>query len=156
MRGEKIKKFLDRNHVHYETITHTPSFTAQGTAHSAHISGKEVVKTVILKVRDEMVMIALPANYKLNMDHMRNIFGTHEVELAHEEEFRDIFPDCEVGAMPPFGDLYGIDVFVADELTKDREIAFNAGTHTELIKLSFSDYDKLEHPRIIQLSSVLE
>lgn len=156
MRGEKIKKFLDQHHIDYETITHTPSFTAQGTAHSAHVSGREVVKTVILKVRDEMIMIALPANYRLNLGHIKNIFGTENVELAHEEEFRKIFPDCEVGAMPPFGDLYGIDMFVADELTKDREIAFNAGTHTELIKLSFADYEKLEHPKMIQLSSILE
>jgi Ala-tRNA(Pro) deacylase len=156
MRGEKLKKFLDQHHIDYETITHTPSFTAQGTAHSAHVSGREVVKTVILKVRDEMIMIALPANYRLNLGHLKNIFATENVELAHEEEFRKLFPDCEVGAMPPFGDLYGIDMFVADELTKDREIAFNAGTHTELIKLSFADYEKLEHPKRIQLSSILE
>ncbi len=142
----KLKAFLDENGVKYVTITHSPAFTAQEVAASAHIPGKEIAKTVMIKVDGKMAMAVLPATYKVDLEQLRQAIGAKTLELATEEEFKDLFPECELGAMPPFGNLYGMDVFMAAALAEDEEIAFNAGTHTELIKMAFPDYVRLVHP----------
>ena len=149
---KKLKDFLDRNNIKYDTIMHTPSYTAQEIAASAHISGKELAKTVLVKIDGNMTMVVLPASQKIDLGLLKKVVGADTVELAGEQEFEGRFPDCEVGAMPPFGNLYGMDVFVADKLTKDEEIAFSAGSHTELIKLSYKDYEKLVHPKRVHIS----
>jgi len=149
---KKLKAYLDGTNVKYLTIIHSSAFTSQDIAASAHVSGKEFAKTVMIKVNGEMAMAVLPASYHIDFDSLREIFGTKNVTLATEPEFKDLFPDCELGAMPPFGNLYNMAVYVADTLTKNKEIAFNAGSHTELIRLSFADYERLVKPKIFKFS----
>ena len=149
---KKLKSFLDEHHVKYVTISHSRAYTAQEVAASAHIPGKEIAKTVMIKLDGRMAMAVLPATYQVDFDLLRQATGIQDVELATEEEFRDLFPECEIGAMPPFGNLYGMDVFVAASLTEDEEIAFNAGTHTELIRLSYSDFARLVDPVVLHFS----
>ena len=120
--------------------------TAQEIAALAHIPGKELAKTVIVKVDNELAMVVLPASEMVRLDHLRESLGTEFVELAEEDEFKSAFPDCETGAMPPFGNLYGMNVFVSQALREDDEIAFNAGSHSELIRLTYADYERLVHP----------
>jgi len=152
MPAQQLKSFLDSNHVKYKTISHSPEYTAQEIAASAHIPGKELAKTVIVKVDGEFAMAVLPATTHLSLSRLRTAAGAGDAEIASEDEFEKLFPDCELGAMPPFGNLYDMGVFVAEELTEDDEIAFNAGSHTELLQLAYSDFDKLVHPKVVALS----
>lgn len=118
----------------------------------AHIPGKELAKTVIVKVDGEMAMAVLPASYKVDFKLLKKAAKAKKVELADEKEFKDLFPECEVGAMPPFGNLYDMNVFVAESLAEGKEIAFNAGSHTELIKMSYADFEKLAEPTVLKYS----
>ena len=152
MPSKKLKEFLDENKIKYVTIKHSSAYTAQEIASIAHIPGKDLAKTVIIKVNGKMAMAVLPASYKVSFEELKEFFGLSEVRLAYEQEFMDKFPDCEVGAMPPFGNLYGMDVYVAESLAEDKEIAFNACRHTELIKMNFSDFEKLVKPKRIRFS----
>ena len=152
MPSKKLKAFLDENKIKYITIKHSSAYTAQEIAAIAHIPGKDLAKTVIIKIDGKMAMAVLPASYKVSFDDLKDTLGVKEVRLAYEQEFIDKFPDCEVGAMPPFGNIYGLDVFVADSLADDEEIAFNACSHTELIKMSFSDFERLVKPKRIKFS----
>ena len=149
---EKLKSLLDAENVEYETVSHSPAFTAQETAASAHVPGKELAKTVMVKIDGKMAMAVLPASYRLDFGLLKAAAQARAVELAMEKEFRDMFPECDVGAMPPFGNLYGMDVFVAEKLAEDEEIAFNAGSHTELIRLSYGDFERLVQPTVARLS----
>lgn len=149
---KKLKAFLDENNVKYVTVKHSNAYTAQEIAASAHIAGKNFAKTVIIKIDGKMAMAVLPASYQLNFKLLHEIFGTQQVTLATEAEFKYAFPDCEVGAMPPFGNLYEMEVFVAESLAEDEEIVFNAGNHTESIKLSYKDFEQLVHPRVFRFS----
>ncbi|RPJ86720.1 MAG: YbaK/EbsC family protein [Acidobacteria bacterium] len=149
---KKLKEFLDENRVKYVTISHSLAYTAQEIAATAHIPGKELAKTVIIKADGRMAMAVLPASLKVDFDLLADATGAKKIELATEREFKQLFPDCELGAMPPFGNLYGMDVYVAESLTEDKEIAFNAGTHTELMRLPFEDFMRLVKPRVVKLS----
>lgn len=150
---KRLKEFLDSHKVHYETLTHPATYTAQRTAESAHIRGKELAKTVMVKIDGKMAMAVLPASHRVDLELLRKATGAKQVELAEEREFEDVFPGCEVGAMPPFGNLYEVEVFSSPQLAEDEEIAFNAGTHTELIRLSYADYAQLVSPAIVKLST---
>jgi len=150
---KKLKEFLDARKVKYVSIRHSPAYTAQEVAESAHIKGKEMAKSVILKIKDNMAMAVLPANRKVVLHDFREIIGTDEVNFASEDEFENLFPGCEVGAMPPFGNLYGMDVYVAPDLTEDEQIAFNAGSHTEVIKMSYHDFQELVNPKIASFTT---
>ena len=149
---KKLKVFLDANNVKYVTIKHSSAYTAQEIAAKAHVSGKELAKTVMINIDGKMAMAVLPASYQIDFELLKEIFGTKKVELSSESEFKYRFPDCELGAMPPFGNLYDMEVYVAESLSEDKEIAFNAGSHTELIKLNYSDYERLVEPRIFKFS----
>lgn len=149
----KVKEFLDNQNIKYVTISHSAAYTAQEIAASAHIPGKEVAKTVMVKIDGKMAMAVLPASYKVDFDLFKKVAGTSKVELATEKEFKDMFPGCDVGAMPPFGNLYGMDVFVAESLGEDEEIAFNAGSHAELIRLAYKDFERLAKPKVGRFSS---
>jgi len=149
---QKLKDYLDENQVKYITIKHSSAYTSQEIAAIAHIPGKDLAKTVIIKIDGKMSMAVLPASYKVSFESLKKILGMDEVRLAYEQEFVDKFPDCEIGAMPPFGNIYGMDVYVADSLAEDEEIAFNACKHTELIKMKFSDFEKLVKPKRIRFS----
>jgi Ala-tRNA(Pro) deacylase len=153
MPAQKLKDFLDRHNIKYVTISHSLTYTAQEIAASAHIAGKELAKTVMVKTDDKMAMAVLPASYKVDLDRLKKAAGTGKVELANEQEFRDLFPESEVGAMPPFGNLYGMEVFVDESLSQDKEIAFNAGSHTELIKLAYRDFERLVKPKAAKFAA---
>jgi len=149
---QKLKEFLDSHNIKYVVISHSRAFTAQETAASAHVPVKELAKTVMVKIDGKMAMAVLPASSKVDFDLLKKVIGSGKVEIASEKEFKDMFPECEIGAMPPFGNLYGMEVFVAKTLTEDREIAFNAGSHRELVKLTYKDFEKLVKPKVITFS----
>lgn len=149
---KRLKEFLDSNNVKYITISHSRAFTAQETATSAHIAGKELAKTVMVKIDGKMAMAVLPASCNVDLELLKDVTNSSTIELADEKEFQDLFPDCEVGAMPPFGNLYQIEVFAAESLSKDEEFAFNAGTHRELIKTSYKDFERLVKPKVAKFS----
>ncbi len=146
----KLQEYLEKRRVRYVSIKHSPAFTAQEVAASAHIPGKEVAKTVVVKLDGVMAMVVLPAPEMVRMNHLREETGADTVELASEDEFKGRFPDCEVGAMPPFGNLYDMRTLVEESLTEDKEIAFNAGTHTELIRMSYRDFAELVEPEVLR------
>ena len=150
---EKLKKYLSDNGVRFETITHAQSFTAQETAAAAHIPGKELAKAVMVKLDEMMAMVVLPATRQVSLARLKEVSGAREVTLAEEDEFRDIFPECEPGAMPPFCNLWDIPVFVDQRLREDEEIAFDAGTHSELVRMSYTDYERLVNPAVAEISA---
>jgi Ala-tRNA(Pro) deacylase len=149
---QKLKECLDKHGIEYISIHHSKAYAAQKVAAIAHIPGKELAKTVMIKVDGEMSMAVLPASYQVNFEELRASIGAEKVTLANELEFKDIFTQCEVGAMPPFGNLYGMQVYVAKSLAEDEEIVFNAGTHAELIRLDYKDFEKLVHPKVLKFS----
>lgn len=144
-----LMELLDREGIRYVTIQHSRAYTAQEVAASAHVPGKEMAKTVVTKIDGKPALVVLPAGEKVNFDQLRAKTGAHDVELATEQEFATLFPGCELGAMPPFGNLYGLDTYVTRSLADDEEIAFNAGSHTELIKMPYRDFERVVHPKPI-------
>jgi Ala-tRNA(Pro) deacylase len=149
---KKLGEFFDAHHITFKTIRHTQAFTAQEIAASAHIPGRELAKTVMVKIDGTMTMVVLPASYRVDFELLKSATGAREVRLATEKEFQDMFPECEIGAMPPFGNLYGMEVYVAESLAKDGEIAFNGGTHTELVKISYKDFEIHVRPKLARFS----
>lgn len=149
----KLKEYLDRHQIRYVTISHSPAYTAQEIAASAHIPGHELAKTVMIKLDDEMAMAVLPASCHVDLDHLRAASGAHFVELAGEDDFEQRFPECELGAMPPFGNLYGMEVFVAEDLADNEAITFNAGSHTELIRMMYADFENLVNPIVVRFAA---
>jgi len=146
---KRLTEHLDKSNVKYVVILHSPAYTAQEVAASVHIPGKEMAKTVMVKIDGKMTMAVLPASSMIDFTHLRQSLGASKVELATEAEFRDLFPECEVGAMPPFGNLYSMGVIVETGLTEDEEIAFNAGSHKELVKLGYRDFERLVSPTVL-------
>ena len=153
MPANKLKEFLDSNKVKYVTIDHSLAYTAQEIAAAADIPGKELAKTIIVRIDGEMSMAVLPASFRVDTALLQKAAGAKKVEIAGEDEFKDLFPGCELGAMPPFGNLYGIKVFAAESLAEDKEIVFNAGSHRELIRLSYADFEKLVEPVVANFST---
>src|SRR5438094_8924825 len=143
---KKLKEFLDQEKIKCISIMHSTAYTAQEVAASAHVTGKELAKTVIVELDGKMAMAVLPANRKIVLQDLREVTGSEEVKFASEEEFKEKFPDCETGAMPPFGNLYGMEVYAAECLSENETIAFNAGSHTEVIKLAYEDFERLVQP----------
>ena len=150
----KLRMFLDSHHVKYVVISHSKAFTAQGIAAVSHISGKELAKTVIVKLDGALGMAVLPASFQVDLLALKKAVGVRTADLASEREFKQHFPDCETGAMPPFGNLYGIPVYVDETLTRDKEIAFNAGSHYELIKLAYADFEQLVQPLVLDFAAI--
>lgn len=138
--------FLQQDGVQYETIRHDPAFTAQEVAAAAHVPGGELAKTVMVKLDGKMAMAVLPASRHIDLELLKAATGASEVAIASEAEFQSIFPSCELGAMPPFGNLWNMPVWMDASLTDDPEIAFAAGTHTELVRLPRKEYERLVGP----------
>ena len=147
MSARKLRKYLDENSVKYINIAHSTAYTAQEIAACSHVSGRNMAKTVIILLKGKMAMAVLPASLTIDFSHLEDALGVDQAELATEEEFKDQFPDCELGAMPPFGNLYGMEVVVTESLAENDEIVFNAGTHRDLIKMKFKDFEKLVNPK---------
>lgn len=152
MPARKLKAYLDEANIRYLTIGHSSAYTSQEIAALAHVSGKEFAKTVMIKIDGELAMAVLPASSLIDFESIKAVFKTRNVTLASEVEFKDCFPDCELGAMPPFGNLYGVSVYVADSLAEHKDIAFSAGTHTEVIILDYSDYRRIVKPHVFNFS----
>ena len=151
---DKLRSYLDLHDVKYVTIRHSPAFTAQEVAQTAHVPAKEMAKTVIVNVEGRMAMVVIPASKRLSLDEVRFIVGNSHVRLAQEHEFRDIFPDCETGAMPPFGNLYRLEVYVDPALAENEQIAFNAGSHSDVLRLRWTDYERLVEPRVVAMTII--
>jgi Ala-tRNA(Pro) deacylase len=148
-----LTELLDSQNIRYIVISHSPAYTAQGIAGLTHIPGKELAKTVIVKLDGQMVMAVVPAMFHVDLALLKKATNARTAVLASEDEFRDRFPACETGAMPPFGNLYGIPVFADDTLARDKEIAFNAGTHRELIRMGWEDFERLVEPKVIRIAA---
>jgi len=144
----KLKEFLDGKKVKYVVISHSPAYTAMEVAQSVHIPGKDIAKVVMVLLDDKVAMAVIPALRKVDIERLRLTAESNEARLATEGEFKRLFPECETGAMPPFGNLYGMDVYVSEELAAEDQIAFNAGSHTEVMKLAYGDFARLAQPRV--------
>jgi Ala-tRNA(Pro) deacylase len=151
----KVRQYLDGLHVKYVVIGHSPAYSALETARSAHVSSKELAKTVIVKIDGQMAMAVLPASRQIDFGLLKDALGAKSVELASEAEFQGLFPDSELGAMPPFGNLYGLPVYVAESLTEDQEIAFNAGSHSVLFQMAYADFARLARPTVIRFAAAV-
>ena len=154
MPKNRLFRFLDENKIQYVTLTHSPAYTAQEVAASAHIPGKEMVKTVMVKLDGEMAMAVLPSSETVNFSKLKKAAHAREADLATEAEFKDLFPNCDVGAMPPFGKLYGLPVYSDIRLAEDDEIAFCAGSHSELVRMRYVDFERLTMPEIVSCAGV--
>ena len=149
---QALREYLDYHLVKYVVIQHSRAYTMQEVASATHIPGKELAKTVIVDIDGRLAMAVLPASQKVELEQLRESVGAQVVTLAREAVFRDRFPECEPGAMPPFGNLYAMDVYVADTLVEDEEIAFNAGSHTQLVRMSYQDFERLVQPQVLRFA----
>lgn len=145
---QKLRDFLDDANIQYESISHQPTETARQTAKAVKMDDKDIAKIVMVRVDGKMTMVVLPASHKIHFNMLERELRARNIELATEDEFKELFPECEVGAMPPFGNLYDLDVIVADALTKDETIAFNAGTHNEVIRMAYKDFESITNPKV--------
>ena len=149
---DRLEAYLKEKQVPFEVRHHPRAITAQEVAASEHVPGKMLAKTVMVLADGKMIMLALPAPYQVDMDKAGKVVGG-EVRLAHEEEFENTFPDCEVGAMPPFGNLYGVPVYVETALAEDETIVFRAGTHTDTMSVSYADFERVVEPTIAEFAA---
>jgi Ala-tRNA(Pro) deacylase len=150
---KKLKAVLDDAQIPYEVYTHPLAYTAQEIAAKQHVPGKELAKVVMLEVDDELVMGVLPGTLKVHLPAAKANLGASALRLATEDEFRSRFPECEVGAMPPFGNLFGLKVVVDPALEKDEYIYFNAGNHVQTVRMKYQDFAELVKPRVTRLSN---
>lgn len=141
-----IKEYLDSTHVSYRHAIHSPAFTAQEIAHVQHVSGKQLAKTVMVLADKKLVMAVLPASHRLDLHAFKKGLGARKLRLAHEEEFEKVFPGCELGAMPPLGNLYDVSVWVDETMKANPSLVFNAGSHIDTIEMSYSDFERLVQP----------
>ena len=148
MPATKLKDFLDQHRVKYVSVRHSTAYTSQEIAASAHVKGRNMAKTVVVKLSGKLALAVLPAKYNVDLPRLAQAAGAGAAELASEQEFETHFPGCETGAMPPFGNLYGLPVYVDEALTHDEQIDFNACSHTELLQLTYADFDRLVKPKI--------
>lgn len=149
---KRLKEFLDEARVSYEVYNHALAYTAQEIAASQHVSGNDMAKVVMLEAGDTLVMGVVRGNDKISLHHVCESLGVHHARLATEDEFILRFPECEIGAMPPFGNLFGLKVFVDPALAKDEYIYFNAGNHVQTVRLKYKDFERLVQPQIARLA----
>lgn len=149
---DRLERLFALEEVQYRVTRHSPAYTAQDVANVEHISGYDVAKVVLAVADDKLVMLVLPAPYRVDLELLRAGLRARTVRLAEEREFADVFPDCETGAMPPFGNLYGIQVYVDPGLSGHPQITFNAGSHWETMTIAFADYIRLARPTVLPLA----
>jgi Ala-tRNA(Pro) deacylase len=142
----RLREVLEANKVAYSVHSHPEAYTAMEIAALQHVKGRQLAKVVMARAGSDTVMLVLPADRRVDFERLRTALKAPDVRLAQESEFRDLFPGCDVGAMPPFGNLYGLPVYADRALEKDEEIVFNAGTHTLTVKLRWRDYATLVNP----------
>jgi Ala-tRNA(Pro) deacylase len=149
---ERLEQYLHAQQIPYQIQHHPVAFTAQKIAEGEHISGKKVAKSVVAFADNTMVMLVLPAAFRVDLQKVQECLGVKDVRLAREEEFQATFPDCEVGAIPLFGNLYGLPVYVDESLTTQETIVFPIGTHTETMSLKYADVERLMHPTVLKFA----
>ncbi len=149
MISQKLRSYLDNHQVLYQTKPHVPTADAMRTAQATHTPGREFAKTVLIKASDRMLMTVMPSTDRVHLDELKQALGEQNLELATEDDMLAAFPDCEVGAMPPFGNLYNMEVFVNEHLRRDEKISFNAGSHDEVMQMSYQDFERLVHPHVV-------
>jgi Ala-tRNA(Pro) deacylase len=149
---QRLEAYLQKHHVPYQLQHHAQAFSAQKIAEREHVPGKTVAKSVIVMVDSQLIELVLPASYQVDLNKLQSILGARDIRLAHESEFANVFPDCEVGAMPPFGNHYGIAVYVDKRLTEEETIVFPVGTHTDTMSLKYADFERLVHPIVVGLA----
>jgi Ala-tRNA(Pro) deacylase len=147
----RLTELLDEARVSYEVYQHPLAYTAQEVAAQQHFSGKEMAKVVMLEVDGKLIMGVIAGSHKINLNTVKASLGAKQVRLASEDEFISRFPECEIGAMPPFGNLFGLPVFADPALEKDEYIYFNAGNHVQTVRLKYSDFAQLVKPQIARL-----
>ncbi len=145
---KQLRGFLNKHKVKYKVKRHAEAFTAQEVAASEHVPGRFLAKTVVMKLDGKLGLAVLPAHLLVDLERFKKLARAKKVELAKEGEFQDLFPGCDVGAMPPFGSLYDLKVVVDKSLTEDEYIVFNAGTHKDTVQMSYKDFAKLEKPMV--------
>lgn len=148
---ERIETYLRESNVAFEVREHPLAFTAQEVAGSEHVKGRAFAKVVMVVADGEMRMAVLPASEKVSLDRLEEFIRAKHVRLAGEEEFASRFPDCDAGAMPPFGHLYGLSVVMDDTLAKNDRIVFRLGTHTTTMSIRYEDFARIERPRLADL-----
>jgi Ala-tRNA(Pro) deacylase len=141
-----LKQYLDSEHVGYRAIPHVRTFTARQTAGAAHLPNKDVAKTVLVLLDGRPALAVLPATKHIDLNRLCEVANAETASMAREKDLAVLFTDCELGAMPPLGNLYNLPVFVDESLADDEEVAFNAGTHTELIQIPFEEFVRVVHP----------
>lgn len=150
MPTRKIQDYLDAHNVRYHLIPHDPAPTAQQVAEAAHIPGKHLAKSIVLKVNGKLALAILPASDQIHLDQLCASLGTQDVHLVLEDEIGPLFPDCDIGAIPPFGNLYGMEVYVSQHLREDENIAFAGGASHELIQMSYGEFERLVNPSVLR------
>jgi len=145
---ERLETYLREQQVPFQLQHHARTFSAQKIAECEHIPSKIVAKTVMALADNHMIALVLPATSRADLNQVRTALGVKEIRLAHEREFADTFPDCEVGTMPPFGNLYNIPVYVEKHLTEQETIVFPVGTSTDTMSLKYADFERLVHPQV--------
>jgi Ala-tRNA(Pro) deacylase len=150
--SNKLQEFLERNQVVYKHTVHPVAYTAREVAAAEHLPAREVAKVVIISAENSYQMVVLPANRALDLTELKSTLGLSHARLATEQELERLFPDCEVGAMPPFGNLYDMSVYVDSGLALDEWIAFNAGSQSDVIRMRFEDYKWLVSPVVLPLA----
>jgi Ala-tRNA(Pro) deacylase len=148
---DRLEQYLREQLIEFQMQHHPLAYTAQKVAQSEHVPGRELAKTVIVVTDDRTVMVVVPANQNVEATRLATAFGASWARLAEEKEFESLFPDCEVGAMPPFGNLYGMDVYVDETLTRDEQIVFRAGTHTDTLRIKYTDFARLVKPVLVDV-----
>ena len=151
---QRIRDFLDSQNIPFETLHHSQAFTGQEIAHSLHISGQKCVKAVAVAADGKTVLAVIPASHRLNLEELRATLEVSQLEMLHERELVGLFPDCDLGAVPPFGNLYGIEVWVDRAVADAEEILFCAGTHEDCIRMRYSDFSRVALPRLGRFSEL--
>jgi len=149
----KVKQFLEENGVEFEQMEHTPAFTASEIAGTQHVPGKQMIKSVIVKTDGEFIMCVLPAIHMIDFEKLAKVTGAKDIQLAEESDLAHLFPDYETGAEPPFGQLYGLKVFADQMIKEDNHIVFNAGTHTDVVKINLDDFSRLVNPTFADIGT---
>lgn len=152
---DKLKDYLDKSGVPYQILSHREAYTAQETAAAAHIHGKDLAKVVMVRANGKMIMAVLPTSHRIDPNKLAKALGVSRAQFAGEDEFSRLFSDCETGAEPPFGNLYGVELYADKSLAEDAKVYFNAGTHHEMIEMSYADYERIAKPIIADFAKHL-
>ena len=149
---QRLERYLREEGVSFETLIHSLAYTAQEVAAAQHTPGRQLAKVVLVDADSQLVMLVLPASLRVDFPRLKSVLKAKKVRLATEEQFAGTFTDCEVGAMPPFGNLYGLQVYVDESMAKAREIVFKSGSHSTSIKMKYADYERLAKPKTIDFA----